>query len=319
MADRPHSARRAAYFERLSAALPALTSQYAMRQAPHALLVSGPFGVGKASLAAQLAMALLCTGVDRPCHACPDCKKAQARTHPNLLVVAAAEKQRSVKVEQARTLLVSLSTHPFSPGPRVVLLQAVDIFTPQAQNALLKAIEEPDPATFFLLTCQNEQAVLSTIRSRCQTLRLPPWPEALVHELLLSQGLEKEETTRLSTLCMGSPGLALRIRGDAAFWAVKALCEDTLLSLSDYSQLPRASARLREEKDRAALVLDYAEAAAVRLLSDPGQGQPGQHRARSLLEGVLKARRQQASNLSWLAISDSLLIKILEETVPCPL
>ena len=115
------------------------------------MLVSGPFGVGKEELCRLLAMTLLCESDNRPCTQCAECSKARHENHPNLLVVSTQARQKTVKVEQARQLLNDLSTYPFQSGRRVVLLLLVDTFTIQAQNALLKSIEEPDQNTFFIL------------------------------------------------------------------------------------------------------------------------------------------------------------------------
>lgn len=306
------SALERAVFARLSDSLPLLLTQYANSQAPHALMLSGPFGVGKSTFARLLAQTLLCEASDKPCGVCVACAKVRTDNHTNLLLVQAQEKQKTVKVEQARALLSSLASYPFGAGARVVLLQLVDSFTPQAQNALLKAIEEPDANTYFLLTCENESAVLSTIRSRCRMQRLPHWEEDLVVEVLLSKGVPRNEAADLARLGGGSPGSAMQIRQDPAFWQVKTLVDETILSLRTLSDFPAFSTRLRDQRDRADQVLDYVEQTA--LLRQQVRGQPS---SRVLLEGVLRARRQLASNVSWQAVIDSLLLYILEENTVC--
>lgn len=308
MAPGQLTGQQAAAFARLSPLISPLLSQYQKQAAPSALMLSGPFGVGKSTLASLLAQALLCQGQDKPCGSCPACQKVRADSHPNLLTVGVMDRQRSVKVEQARKLLLELSTYPFSPGPRVVLLNRVDVFTPQAQNALLKTLEEPDSGTFFLLTCQNEQAVLITIHSRCQLLRLPPWPSDLLTELLQEQGLEKERASQLALLAQGSPGKALQIEHDPTFWQMKELADDCVLGLLDHASLPAASRRLKDQKDRADLLLDYLEGQAV------NQQAGGHAKALALLNALVVARQQLASNLSWQAVIDNLLLSILEET-----
>lgn len=319
MADSQVTARQTAVFSKLSAAFPALIEQYAVHKAPHALLLTGQVGVGKATLAVLLSQALLCENAEKPCGECPGCQKARNQSHTNLLVVKAAENQRSVKVEQARTLLANLSTYPFSAGPRAVLLEQVDTFTPQAQNALLKALEEPDSATFFLLTCENLRAVLTTIRSRCQTFYIPPWPVELVSLLLTDQGIPADEAGQLSGFSGGSPGNALQIRNDPAFWSVKTLVDESILVLDHIRQLPAVSRKLRDAKDKADLLLDYVEDAALRQIKRNALQNLPDKRAQSMLEGVLAARRHQASNLSWQAIVDCLLLKILEDNTECPM
>ena len=316
MAERQTAAGPTAYFEALSPSLASLTSQYAAGNAPHALMISGQFGIGKKTLAQLLAQALLCEHAAKPCGSCMSCTKIQDQTHTNLLVVRTLDKQRTVKVEQARALLSSLMIYPFSAGPRVVLLLRMDVFTPQAQNALLKAIEEPDPATFFLVTCENEDAVLTTIRSRCQMLRLPPWPDVLITRRLTDQGITAQEAASLTAQSGGSIGKALAIRNDTGFWDLKETADKYILGLSDLSQLPQASAALRNLKDAADDLFHYLENAAARLTNSPYDKGRG-IMARSLLEGVITARKHQNSNLSWQAIVDHLLMKILEDQTLC--
>lgn len=318
MAERQTAAGQVAYFEALSTTLATLINQYAAGNAPHALMLSGQFGVGKNTLALLLAQALLCEGAGKPCGSCTSCSKILDQTHTNLLVVRTLDKQRSVKVEQARSLLSSLMTYPFAAGPRVVLLLRMDVFTPQAQNALLKAIEEPDPATFFLLTCENEDAVLTTIRSRCQIQRIPPWPDQLLKRCLMDQGLPPQEAARLTDQAGGSIGKALAIRNDTSFWEMKELVDQHVLGLKSPSYLPQASAALRSLKDQAEDLFHYLENAAARLINHPYDTSRSLM-AKSLLEGVITARKHQTSNLSWQAIVDHLLIKILEDQALCPL
>lgn len=317
MTKSPSITAQAEQFALISESLSALLSQYAAGNPPHALMISGQFGVGKATLAGLLAQALLCEGPDKPCGLCAGCRKAQTGNHPNLLQVRAADKQRSVKVEQARALLDSLATYPFEAGTRVVLLDQIDIFTPQAQNALLKAIEEPDSSTFFLLTCQNEQAVLITIRSRCQQAKVPDWDEEQISRLLTGRGIQPDEASRLAALSQGSPGKAIQIKDDQAFWEAKRLADETLLSVQTMADLPQASAALRDAREKANLMLDYVQGAALQpALNDPVDVTIG-NRARALLESIVTARKYQASNLSWQAIADWMLMNIIKENTQC--
>lgn len=302
-----------AVFSGLSDAISPLIQQYAAREAPHALLLTGQAGVGKSTLALLLAQALLCQADNKPCGNCSACTKVQNHNHTNLMVVKTDKKQRSVKVEHARALLASLSTFPFAPGPRVILLEELDDFTPQAQNALLKAIEEPDQASCFIMTCANERAVLTTIRSRSQILRLPAWQDELVCSVLHKNGIQEKEAKELAALAGGSPGKALEIKDNSDYWAVKALVDEVVFKADGISGFPAASKLLKDEKDKADLILDYLEQRAVRFNLHAGNGQAQYHDPQILLEAVLTARRQQASNLSWQAIVDSLLLTVLEE------
>lgn len=300
-------------FKRLSDPLHSLILEYAKGRAPHALMLSGPFGVGKATLARLLCMALLCVSADRPCGDCPGCRRAGDGSHVNLITLRALPGSRTVKVEQARDLTASLAGHPFSTGPRVVVMESVDIFTPAAQNALLKAVEEPDEATFFILTAVQEKAVLPTIRSRCRHVRMPLWPQNMIEEWLIARGVPSPEAPELAALCGGSPGKAMQIRDDEGFWAVRKAAEQSIFAVRDVHGFPAASAILKDQRDRADLLLDYAENAAMRSIDPKVPDNEKTIRARRILEAVLTARKHRASNVSWQAAADEILLSSLEE------
>ena len=299
--------------KQLSGSLHGLVLEYARGHAPHALMLTGVFGVGKRTLSGLLSMTLLCEKEGKPCGECPGCRRVASSAHPNLLTLRAQAGQKTVKVEQARELLSLLSSYPFSPGHRVVLLEMADTFTPAAQNALLKEIEEPDAATFFILTAIQEKAVLPTIRSRCRCVQVPSWPEPLLIRLLKSHGISEDEARSLSTLCGGSPGKALRIKDDPQFWAAKKAADAGILDITSLSSFPAASKLLKDSRDSADLLLDYAESAALRDISASNPMNGGTKRARKLLEAVLTARKMRASNVSWQAVADELLFTILED------
>lgn len=165
---------------------------------PHALLLYGRQGVGKLAFAQALAHALLCETPDVDGHACGTCLScgwlAQGN-HPDYRLVEpedrsesenedeagatkARKKSKFIVIDQIRALndLVGLSTHRH--GLRIVVLQPAETLNPNAANALLKILEEPPPATLFILVSHQLQRLLPTIRSRCHKLAMPaPTPQ----------------------------------------------------------------------------------------------------------------------------------------------
>jgi DNA polymerase-3 subunit delta' len=194
-----------------------------------------------------------------------------------------------------------------------------DTLTPAAQNALLKSVEEPDAATWFILTCAREKAVLPTIRSRCRTVRMPPWPDDLIVEALLISGVPREDAPPLAALSGASPGTAKSIRADKAFWDMKGLADAAVLSLKEVSGLPAASRKMRDAREAADSLLDYLELSALRMLRESGPYGPDADRAKRLLESVLTAREMRSVNVSWQGVADMLLLNMLEEPKECPM
>ena len=205
-------------FAGLSPAHDRLLDDYANGHAPHALLLTGPAGIWKEEFAAMLAASLLCTSSDnKPCGQCDACKRMESGQHGNLWRLTLSGDARSIKIDQLRELLSTLSLHPLEKGNRVVLIICVDAMTVQAQNALLKTLEEPEHSDYFLLTANNDRAVLPTITSRCQVVRLPLWSDERIRALLIARGVEPSRAQELSQLAAGRPGLALAAEADQRY------------------------------------------------------------------------------------------------------
>lgn len=145
---------------------------------PHALLIEGAPGSGRRTLAHILARAALCRDTDpvsRPCGVCTACQKA---VPPDLTVVGDGE--TAIPVDTIRRLREEAFLMPNESSYRVMLLVGADRMRHEAQNALLKILEEPPAHVIFILTCDSRTAMLSTIQSRCVCVTLHPtaWEEA---------------------------------------------------------------------------------------------------------------------------------------------
>ena len=261
----------------------ALPLQTALQtQHAHALLLHGPQGVGQFELALTLAQAWLCetAGGDakRPCGICASCRLCQARSHPDLIVLlpeilreslgwassegeeGAADKasktkpSKEIKVEAVRAAVAFAQTTSARGRGKVVVVHPAERMNVIAANTLLKTLEEPPGAARFVLSCAAPDALLPTIRSRCQAmvLGLPPTADAVTwlaarsiaqpEVLLAAAGGQPLEALDWSgqgidaTLWLRLP--ALVARGDAApfgAWplprlvdALQKLCHDML-------------------------------------------------------------------------------------------
>lgn len=314
--------------EGLSPGLDRLLDDYRQGRSPQALLLSGPQGIGKEELAVYLASALLCTDTQEiPCGRCVSCQHALRGIHANLSRLELAPREKSIKIDQLRKLLETLALNPLQAGKRVVLILEIDTMTVQAQNALLKSLEEPDEGTYFLLSTKNEQAVLPTIMSRCRLMRLMPWRDEKMLAYLIDEGISEERARELTSLCQGLPGAALKLDRDAQFWAIRKLLDENLFNLKSLSDIPVASAALKDTKDAADVVLGLVEQQAQLCLmtafsgSAPVAGHPWQEASpnalKRVLQAVMSARKYRSSNVSWQAILDRLLFTITKEIYAC--
>lgn len=144
----------------------------------HAYIISGPSKPERLALARHLAAAYVCTGEgERPCGVCPGCRKAEGEIHPDIIRLTVLEGKRDILVEQIRRLRADAYIRPNEAVRKVFLIEDAQAMNENAQNALLKVLEEGPSYLSFLFLTEHPQQLLSTIRSRCETLSLVPLNE----------------------------------------------------------------------------------------------------------------------------------------------
>jgi DNA polymerase-3 subunit delta' len=206
------------------AAVAELRRVIAADRVPAALLLLGPAGVGKRTLADALAARLLCaTPADDACGVCPQCTRVAGGTHPDLRVVVRDADRKDVRTEQIRELTRWLSLTPLMAGRKVGIVDGAHEVNEHGQNALLKTLEEPPGRTVLILTASAPSLVLPTVRSRCRQVRLDPLPAALVRRLVEARDIDEAEV--LASLAEGSPGRALALAGEDEQKARRAILE----------------------------------------------------------------------------------------------
>ena len=157
----------------------------AARRSVHAYLLHGPPGSGKRAAARGLAAALLCP--DGGCGACLTCKRALRGTHPDLVEVERSG--ASLEVDEARSIVTRAQRRPLESSRQVIVVDDVHL-AGKAVPALLKTVEEPPPATVFVLLADSTPPALDTIASRCAQISFDPVPDRAVTAWLVSRGVE---------------------------------------------------------------------------------------------------------------------------------
>jgi len=199
----------------------------------HAYLLTGPSGVGRRALALRLAQALNCAngapGV--PCKTCRTCKQIEAGQNVDLMVIQAESEGGTLKVEQVREAQKFLSLKPYQSPYKIVLFLRFQEANANAQNALLKTLEEAPTYGVLLLTADNAEQLLPTIVSRCEVLRLRPLTVAAVTEFLQTRQVDAGKARLLAHLSGGRPGYALRLSTDEKALAFRAEKLDDLARL----------------------------------------------------------------------------------------
>ena len=207
---------------------------------PHALLLKGPEGTGVAEFAVVLAQCLLCESPQTgggACGQCSGCNWYRLGNHPDFRLVQpdsyadddpeaetekkgadkknAEKKSTQIRIDQVRALQDFLSVGTHRAGRRVVVLHPADTMNEPTQNALLKSLEEPPPASIFILVTSRPDRLLPTIRSRCQALTLPR-PDREASLAWLEAQSVPEASTALA-LAGGAPLSAAELAGRAEF------------------------------------------------------------------------------------------------------
>ncbi|GJM20132.1 MAG: DNA polymerase III subunit delta' [Planctomycetota bacterium] len=161
----------------------ALESAVQSGRLSRALLLSGPEGLGKAELARWLAQRLWCQAESAPCGSCPPCRKVLSGNHPDLEWLqrgadddasASASDSKEINVAAVRALGGVLARAPAEAESRLAIVRGAEQLNEDAQNALLKLLEEPPGHSRLVLVSHQQEGLLDTVRSRCQELRVSP-------------------------------------------------------------------------------------------------------------------------------------------------
>jgi DNA polymerase-3 subunit delta' len=252
--------------------------QQARRQErlPHALLFSGPRGVGKLRFALAFAQSLLCPESDdlgHPCGVCRHCQLLHAGSHPDMHRVGPDPESKSgeIKIDTIRDLTSGASLTAHSGGYKLVLVEPAHRMNTAAANSLLKTLEEPTRDTLIILLTDQPARLLPTIRSRCQQM-LFQVPSQADSEAWLKQKISQGNGTTLLALASGAPLLALEM-DDEALLASRERMLKQFLSLGGSAGDPIALADAWQGFD-ARLLLEWLSGWVIDLLRLKSASQP---------------------------------------------
>lgn len=224
-----------------------------LHKVSHAYILAGEAGMGRKSLAHAFALTLLCEkGGSQPCMNCHACKQVLSGNHPDLIHVT-HEKPGSIGVDDIREQINdTIMIRPYSSYYKVYIVDDAEKMTIQAQNALLKTIEEPPSYAVIILLTINEDLFLPTILSRCVQLKLKPLKDSVIQAYLKeTMGIPEREAQLYAAFARGNLGKAIKLSDSEEFKDMYKRLLSMLRNIKnmDISQLLDYSKKLKEEMD----------------------------------------------------------------------
>jgi DNA polymerase-3 subunit delta' len=301
------------------------------RRLPHALLFSGPRGIGKERFALAFAQSMMCQESDadgRPCGVCRHCHLLHVGSHPDFQWIGPESDSKSgeIKIEAIRTLISGASLTARSGGHKVVVVQPAHRMNTSAANSLLKTLEEPTQDTLIILLTDQPARLLPTIRSRCQQLVFGP-PSQTDSLAWLEGKVQHGDGDTLLALASGAPLLALEL-DDAELLATREKMLKQFLALGSSRREDPVSLADTWNRFDSRLLLEWLSSWVIDLLRLKTASQPphlfNRDKAQALLEVadklhsealhrylalVYDARRLIDSNLNPQLLLEKLLIE----------
>jgi DNA polymerase-3 subunit delta' len=234
-------------------AIESLRRAFAADRLPHGLIFAGPWGIGKATTAGELAAWFLCEqpGKLDACGKCQSCIAMKANSHPDYHVItkelarvhdrSGTSKATQLSINVIRLEMAGPASRKTVMGRgKFFVIEEAELMTAAAQNALLKTLEEPWGRTLIVLLTPRAGDMLATIRSRCQTVAFSPLSEELIREELQRRGINASTAKTASELCDGSLGAALRWIEDGVLEPAQAISTamDQILQGKPATDLP---------------------------------------------------------------------------------
>lgn len=278
---------------------------YETKKVSHAYLFVGPKYVGKTQFGLYFAKKLLCTGDKKPCDQCASCRMLTTNNHPDFIV---NDNTLPVGIDEVRELIRFLEMKPYQSKVKVALISHFERLSHQAANAFLKTLEEPAKNTFLILTTENTNNLLPTIKSRSQIIRFGRIPkEDIINYVMATMRVGRDDAEAAYAIGGGALGLMTELLGNPE---KMTKVTDLLKSFEDATD----SENLRDKivfaeniaKDKANLYenLDYMEIYSRAKLHKGNELLKNCH----LLDKIAKSKEYLRSNANPRLVIEDMLI-----------
>lgn len=270
----------------------------------HSYMFVGPDGIGKKLFADVFSKMILCENQDDLCNNCSSCIRFNSNNHPDFMVVD-SEDGKSIKIGQIRLLQEKIAEKPIISNKKVYIINNADLMTVEAQNCLLKTLEEPPEYAILILILSNESKLLNTIKSRCTKIVFNKLTDA---ELLKYANLHNMNVnTNLLSTCEGSIAKLLSLNVNLPLYNSLDLIIDNLND-KDIVDVWNDSEVLYKSKDNILDLLDYFNIIFMNKLRDTND-----NRYIDAIKIVEKTKNRLSANANYDMCIDNLLLQIWEE------
>lgn len=270
----------------------------------HSYMFVGTDGIGKSLFAKEFAKMLLCLSDNKPCNSCSSCIKFDTSNHPDFTIIESAD-GKSIKIGQIRSLEEEIAQKPIVSPRKIYLINDSDLMTVEAQNCLLKTLEEPPEYATIILILSNENKLLNTIKSRCTKVNFQDISKQNLTTYALQNGIDVNDT--LLNICDGSIGKMIALKDDSPIYASLNKILDGFES-NDIADIWNSSEVIYKSKDNIQDLLDYFNIYFFDKLK-----QNNDIKYVNSIQIVEQTKKRLNSNANFDMSIDNLLLKIWEE------
>ena len=270
----------------------------------HSYMFVGIEGIGKQMIAKEFAQIVLCTNEEeKGCHQCKSCVEFMSHNHPDFLYLE--PDGSSIKIEQIRYLQRKIQEKPIISNKKVYIINDADKMTAEAQNCLLKTLEEPPEYSTIILVGSNENAFLNTIKSRCMKISFQPIETKYIKQYM-------EETYGMTNISQnmldafqGSIGKAIILKDKKEqYESIEDMIEK--LDKTDMTELIKLGEPLYQSKDEIMNILDYINIILLKLSKETAQ-------YANCIDIIVHTKKRLNQNANYDMCIDNMIFNMWEE------
>lgn len=283
----------------------ALKKSVEINKVSHSYMFIGIEGIGKKEIAKEFAKMLLCLDKEPYCNTCKSCIEINSQNHPDFKIIE--PEGNTLKIDQIREFQKKVVEKPILSDKKIYIINDSDKMTKEAQNCLLKTLEEPPEFVTIILLGEDENAYLSTIKSRCMILHFEPIQKEVLKEFLHKEyNMEIKSDMMLETF-QGSIGKALKLKEkQEVYGAIEEIIES--IEKKDVIDIMRTSEIIYKAKDDIANILEYINLILLKLANKS-------YKYTKCIEIVENTKKRLKSNANYDMSIDNMLMQIKESII----